>query len=89
VGYTRRDLIVSDYLCQERIPFDQVEAADPVWWYFRRMVRIRLRSHTSFWQIVYYIPKWAAFKGLWVAPERELQDLLATSRDLPSLYPKR
>ena len=85
VGYTRRDLIVSNYLRQERIPFEQVEAAEPVWWYFRRMVRIRLRSHTSFGQVVYYIPKWAAFKGLWVAPERELQDLLATNRDLPSL----
>jgi hypothetical protein len=84
VGHTSRDLIVSNYLRQERIPFDQVEAAEPVWWYFRRMVRIRLRSQTSFGQVVYYIPKWAAFKGLWVAPERELQDLLATSRDLPS-----
>ena len=87
VGYTGRDLIVSNYLRQERIPFDEVEAAEPVWWYFRRMVRIRLRSPTSFGQVVYYIPKWAAFKCLWVAPEKELQDLLATNRDLPSLYP--
>jgi len=86
VGYTRRDLIVSNYLRRERIPLDQVEAVEPVWWYYRHMVRIRLRSHTSFGQVVYYIPKWAAFKGLWVAPERELQDLLATNRDLPSLY---
>ncbi|MGA2711876.1 MAG: hypothetical protein ABSG41_02125 [Bryobacteraceae bacterium] len=85
VGYTGRDLIVSNYLRQERIPFDQVEAAEPVWWFYRRMVRIRLRPHTSFGQVVYYIPKWAAFRCLWVAPERELQDLLATNRDLPSL----
>jgi hypothetical protein len=88
VGYIERDLIVSNYLRQERIPFDQVEAAESVWWYFRRMVRIRLRSRTSFGQVVYYIPKWAAFKCLWVAPERELQDLLAANRDLQSLYPR-
>ena len=88
VGYTKRHLIVSNYLRQERIPFDQVEAAEPVWWYYRHMVRIRLRSHTPFGQTVYYIPKWAAFKGLWVAPERELQDLLAKNWDLPSLYGK-
>jgi hypothetical protein len=79
VGYAGRDLIVSNYLRQERIPFDQVEAVEPVWWYYRRMVRIRLRSNTSFGQVVYYIPKWAAFKCVWVAPEKELQELLATN----------
>jgi len=26
--------------------------------------------------VVYYIPKWAAFKCLWVAPEKELQALI-------------
>lgn len=83
VGYTKHDLIVSNYSRQERIPFDQVETAEPVWWYYRRMVRIQLRSRTYFGQVVYYIPKWAAFKCLWGAPERELQNLLATNRDLP------
>ena len=63
-----------------RVPDDQLEV--------RSGQPSPLRSHTSFGQVVYYIPKWAAFKGLWVAPERELQDLLATDRDLPSLYPK-
>jgi hypothetical protein len=86
VGYVKHDLIVSNYLRQECIPFDKVEAAEPVWWYYRRMVRVRLRSHTSFGQVVYYVPKWAAFRGLWVAPEKELQDLLAESRGLPSTY---
>ena len=62
VGYSGRDLIVSNYLRQERIPFDQVEAVEPVWWYYRRMVRIRLRSNSSFGKVLYYIPKWAAFK---------------------------
>jgi hypothetical protein len=76
VGYVGRGLIVSNYLRQERIPFDQVEAAEPVWWYYRRMVRVRFRTHTSFGYVVYYIPKWAAFKCLWVAPEKELQELL-------------
>lgn len=88
VGYAERDLIVSNYLRQERIPFDQVEAAEAVWWYYRRMVRIQLRSQTSFGKIVYYIPKWAAFKCLWVAPEKELQDLLAINRDQPTIYPE-
>jgi hypothetical protein len=74
-------------LRQERIPFDQVEAVEPVWWYYRRMVRIRLRSTSSFGQVVYYIPKWAAFKCLWAAPEKELKSLLAADPDV--LYPQR
>ena len=76
VGYAGRDLIVSNYLRQERIPFDQVEAVEPVWWNYRRMVRVRFRTHTSFGYVVYYIPKWAAFRCLWVAPEKELRELL-------------
>jgi len=85
VGYSGRELIVSNYLRQERIPFDRVEAVEPVWWNYRRMVRIRLRS-SSFGDVVYYIPKWAAFKCLWVAPEKELQQLLATNPDPPATY---
>jgi hypothetical protein len=88
VGYAGRDLIVSNYLRQERIPFDQVEAVEPVWWYYRRMVRIRLRPGTSFGQIVYYIPKWAAFRCLWAAPEKELREILAADLDLPPIYPQ-
>ena len=76
VGYSGRDLVVSNYLRQERIPFDRVEAAEPVWWYYRRMVRVRFRTHTSFGYVVYYIPKWAAIRCFWVAPEKELRDLL-------------
>lgn len=76
VGYTGRELIVSNYSREERIPFDQVVAVEPVWWYRRRMVRIRLRPDNSFGPVVYYIPKWAAFKCLWVAPEKELQALI-------------
>jgi hypothetical protein len=76
VGYAGRDLIVSNYLRQERIPFEQVEAAEKVWWNYRRMVRVRFRTRTSFGYVVYYIPKWIAFRCLWVAPEKELQDLL-------------
>jgi hypothetical protein len=60
-----------------------VEAVEPVWWYYRRMVRIRLRSSTSFGEVVYYIPRWAAFKCLWAAPEKELRELMATNAELP------
>jgi hypothetical protein len=89
VGYAGRDLIVSNYSRQERIPFSQVETVEPVWWYYRRMVRIRLRFDSSFGQVLYYIPKWAAIKCLWVEPEKELQDLLASSPDLSTIYPRR
>ncbi len=75
VGYAGRELVVSNYLRTERIPFDSIEAVEPVWWNYRRMVRIRLRTQTSFGQTVYYIPKWAAFKCMWVAPEKELREL--------------
>lgn len=80
VGYAGGDLIVSNYLRQERIPFDQVEAAEPVWWNYRRMVRVRFRIHTSFGYVVYYIPKWAAFKCLWVAPEKSYENCCSQDR---------
>jgi hypothetical protein len=86
VGYAGRELIVSNYLRQERIPFDQVEAVEPVWWNYRRMVRVRLRTNSSFGDVVYYIPKWAAFKCLWVAPEKELRELLETDPGRPLIY---
>jgi hypothetical protein len=35
---------------------------------------------------VYYIPKWAAFKCLWVAPEKELRELLETDPGRPLIY---
>jgi hypothetical protein len=80
VGYVKGHLIVSNYLRQEQIPFDQVETAEPVWWYYRRMVCIRLRSDTTFGRVLYYIPKWAAIKCFWVAPEKELQEVLENDR---------
>jgi hypothetical protein len=86
VGYAGRDLIVANYSRQERIPFSRIEAVEPVWWYYRRMVRIRLRSET-FGEVVYYIPKWAAIKCLWVAPEKELQELLESEPDPADLPP--
>jgi hypothetical protein len=87
VGWAGYDLIVSNYIRQERIPFDRVEAVDPVWWYYRRMVRIRLHSDTSFGRVVYYIPKWAALKCFWVPPEKELRELLAKHLDVPPVSP--
>jgi hypothetical protein len=89
VGYAGRELVVSNYLRTERIPFDSIDAVEPVWWNYRRMVRIRLQSKTSFGQVVYYIPKWAAFKCMWVAPEKELRELLeGTSRYRSFEYPE-
>jgi hypothetical protein len=82
VGYSGRELIIANYSRRERIPFDQVEAVQPVWWYYRRMVRIRLRTRSSFGDVVYYIPKWAAIRCLWVAPEKELQELLDSNPTL-------
>ena len=88
VGYAGRELVVSNYLRTERIPFDSIGAVEPVWWNYRRMVRIQLRCQTSFGQTVYYIPKWAAFKCMWVAPEKELRELLeGTSRYRSFEYP--
>ena len=81
VGWSGRFLVVSNYLRQERIPFESVEAVEPVWWNYRRMVRIRLRSE-GFGSVIYYIPRWAAFKCLWAAPEKELQELLAANREI-------
>jgi len=77
VGYVGRDLIVSNYRREIRIPFDQIEAVEPVWWYRRRMVRVRFRSETAFGQVIYYLPKWSFLRCFGRAPEKELQDLIA------------
>ncbi len=77
VGYAGRDLIVSSYWREARIPFDQVDAIEPVWWYRRRLVRIRLRSESPFGQIIYYLPKWGFVRCLWSSPDKELRDLIS------------
>jgi hypothetical protein len=76
VGVSGKELVVSNYASVERIPFRDVESVDSVWWYRRRMVRIQLRCDSRFGHVVYYIPKWAAIRCLWVAPEKELRELM-------------
>ncbi|HYM11547.1 MAG TPA: hypothetical protein VEU62_12490 [Bryobacterales bacterium] len=79
VGYCGRELIVANYWREARIPFEHVEAVEPVWWYRGRMVRIRFRERTPFGFTVYYLPKWGPLRCLFAAPDRELRDLIFSS----------
>ena len=76
VGYAGKDLVVSNYWREVRIPFTQVEAVESVWWYRRRLVRIRLRSESPFGLVIYYLPKWGFIRCLWSSPDKELRDLV-------------
>jgi hypothetical protein len=76
VGYSGRELVLSNYWREARVPFNQVEAVEPVWWYRRRMVRIRFSAQTPFGQVVYYLPKWAFVRFLMTAPDEELRRIL-------------
>lgn len=76
VGYSGRNLVINNYRRQSEIPFEEVEAVEPVWWYRGRMVRIRFKRRTPFGSLVYYIPKWAPARALWDAPEKELQRVI-------------
>jgi hypothetical protein len=76
VGYAGRELVISNYWREARIPFNQVEAVEPVWWYRRRLVRIRLRPDSPFGQVVYYLPKWGFIRCLWSSPDKELRELM-------------
>ena len=77
VGYCGRELVISNYWREARISFEQVQAVEPVWWYQRRMVRIRLASRTAFGDTVYYIPKWAPLRCFYSRPDEELRELLS------------
>ena len=79
VGYSGRQLVISSYWREARVPFERVEAVEGVWWYRGRMVRICL-SESPFGQVVYYLPKWGAFRGLVDGPEKELSDLIFGAR---------
>src|SRR5271169_1119465 len=71
VGYAGKELVISSYWREARIPFDQVEAVETVWWYRGRVVRIQLRSDSPFGQVVYYLPKWGFIRCLWASPDEE------------------
>ncbi len=77
VGYQARHLLVANYWKKAAIPFEQVEAVESVWWYRGRLVRIRFSQPTPFGSIVYYLPKWAPFRGMFSSPEKELQSVLS------------
>lgn len=78
VGYSGRELVISNYWREVRVPFEQVQAVEPVWWYRRRMVRIRLGSRTPFGDTVYYIPKWAPLACFYSQPDEELRQLVSS-----------
>jgi hypothetical protein len=79
VGYSGRQLVVSNYWREARIAFQDVEAVEPVWWYRGRMVRIRFRNETPFGDTVYYLPKWGPIRCLFDSPDQELRDILAST----------
>ena len=77
VGYAGGNLVISNYWRESRIPFDEVEAVDPVWWYRGRVVRIQLRSKSPVGQVVYYLPKWGFVRCLWSSPDKEPKELIS------------
>jgi hypothetical protein len=77
VGYSGRELVVANYWREARMPFDNVAAVEPVWWYPRRMVCVRFRSRTPFGWTVYYLPKWGPFRLLMTAPDEELRRIIS------------
>jgi hypothetical protein len=77
VGYAGKELVISNYWREARIPFAQVEAVEPVWWYRGRLVRVQLRSESTFGQVVYYLPKWGFIRCLWSSPDKELRELIS------------
>ena len=77
VGYQGTDLVVANYWRQARIPFKQVKAVEPVWWYKGRLLRIRFRGPTPFGSLVYYMPKWGAINAMFSSPEEELRRIIA------------
>jgi hypothetical protein len=76
VGYTDRNLVISNYLREARIVFEDVEAVEPVWWYRGRLVRIRFKRRTPFGSLVYYMPKWGPMRAMFSEPEKVLQRLI-------------
>jgi hypothetical protein len=79
VGYTGSNLVVANYWREARIPFKQVEAVEPVWWYRNRMVRIRFYAGTPFGSTVYYLPKWGGLRAMFTSPDEELRSILSAA----------
>jgi hypothetical protein len=77
VGYRGRELVVKNYWRVARVPFEHVEAVEPVWWYKGRVVRIRFNRRTPFGSVVYYMPKWGPMLAMVTSPEEELRRVIA------------
>jgi len=77
VGYAGTDLVVANYWRETRVPFAQVEAVESVWWYRRRMVKVRFSPATPFGATVYYLPKWGGLRAMFSSPEEELRTILS------------
>ena len=82
VGVAGGELVVSSYFREERIPFKQVEAVESVWWYWRRLVRIRFSPPSGFGETIYYIPKWAALVALYSNPANQLRLIMNEHQSL-------
>jgi hypothetical protein len=80
VGYRGSKLIIANYWREAEIPFEDVEAVDPVWWYKGRLVRLRFRTRTPFGYTVYYLAKWGPLRGMFSSPDEELRQVIRTSR---------
>lgn len=76
VGYSGQELVVANYWREARIPFKDVQAVEPVWWFKGRLVRVRLAAGTPFGSIVYYMPKWGPLRAMFSAPEEELRRVI-------------
>jgi hypothetical protein len=77
LGYRGRELVVANYWRDAAIPFEYVDAVEPVWWYRGRLVRVRFNRQTPFGSMVYYMPRWGPFRAIWSSPEQELRRILA------------
>ena len=76
VGYRGQELVVANYWREARIPFKDIEAVEPVWWYKGRLVRVRFARKTPFGSLVYYMPKWGPARALFSSPEEELRRII-------------
>jgi hypothetical protein len=76
VGYFGRELVIANYWREARVPFEQVEAVEPVWWFRSRVVRIRFNRSTPLGSCVYYLPKWGPVRALFTNPGEELRQML-------------
>lgn len=76
VGYRGSELVIANYWREARVPFNQVEAVERVWWYRGRLVRIRFNPPTPFGSTVYYMPKWGSLLGMFSAPEKKLRNII-------------